>query len=150
MNGEPGLEQNSSLPLGVIAPVGARLVDVVPGRVERRTAWREVGALPVGTPVVLCDPRPGARARCRRFASRAGLVRGRTYLALPSLRRRLVLVEDGREPLRYACNALLAVPPGTTRLAAPLGAALVLLRLPVVWRLLGTVVPGRVMVGWRE
>jgi hypothetical protein len=26
----------------------------------------------------------------------------------------------------------------------------VLLRLPVVWRLLGTVVPGRVMVGWRE
>lgn len=150
MSGEPGLEQNSSLPLEVIAPTGARLVDVVPGRLERRAASREVGALPAGTPVVLCDPRPGARARCRRFAGRAGLVPGRTYLALPSLRRRLVLVEDGREPLRYACSALLAVPPGTTRLAAPLGAALVLLRLPVVWRLLGAVVPGRVVVGWRE
>lgn len=144
------MEQNSNLPLEVIAPVGARRVDVVPGRAERRAAWREVGALPAGTPVVLCDPRPGARARCRRFADRAGLVPGRSYLALPSLRRRLVLVEDGSEPLRYACSALLAVPPGTTRLAAPLGAALMLLRLPVVWRLLGAVVPGRVVVGWRE
>jgi hypothetical protein len=144
------MEQNLSLPLGVIAPVGARLVEVDSGRVERRAALRGVGALPAGTPVVLCDPRPGARARCRRFAGRAGLVPRRSYLALPSLRRRLVLVEDQREPLRYACSALLAVPPGTTRLAAPLEAALVLLRLPVVWRLLGAVVPGRVVVGWRE
>jgi hypothetical protein len=142
--------QNSGLPLGLIAPVGARLVHLGPRRMERRAARREVRALPAGTPVMLCDPRPGARARCRRFAGRAGFVPGRAYVALPSLRRRLVLVEDEREPLRYACNALLTVPPGTTRLAAPLGAALALLRLPVVWRLLGAVVPGRVVVGWRE
>jgi hypothetical protein len=144
----PGFAPGSGLPLELIAPAGARLV-VVPALVDRRVGWRAVGALPAGTPVVLCDPRPGARARCRRFASRAGLVPGRAYLALPSLRRRLVLVEDGREPLRYACSALLAVPPGTTRLAAPLAASLALLRLPVVWRLLGAVVPGRVVVGWR-
>jgi hypothetical protein len=144
----PGFAPGSGLPLELIAPAGARLV-VVPALVDRRVGWREVGALPAGTAVVLCDPRPGARARCRRFASRAGLAPGRAYLALPSLRRRLVLVEDGREPLRYACSALLAVPPGTTRLAAPLAAALALLRLPVVWRLLGAVVPGRVVVGWR-
>jgi hypothetical protein len=149
LSGGPGFAQGSSLPLEVVAPAGARLV-VVPGLAERRAGWREVGALPAGTPVVLCDPRPGARARCRRFANRSGVVPGRAYLALPSLRHRLVLVEDGREPLRYACGALLAVPPGTTRFAAPLAAALALLRLPIVWRLLGAVVPGRVVVGRRE
>ncbi|HEY2129021.1 MAG TPA: hypothetical protein VGH77_17720 [Streptosporangiaceae bacterium] len=112
----------------LLAPTGAMAVSVPPGlRPVRRTA-AELRALPAGTPVVLLDHRRGGRRRARRIAATGAIVVDREYVALPSLRRAILLVEDTADALRWACHSLLSPPPGVTWTHAPIHTAIALLR----------------------
>ena len=130
----------------LLAPAGAVAVSIPPGlRTIRRTA-AQLRALPAGTPVVLLDTRPGGRLRARRIAATGAIVVDREYVALPSLRRALVLVEDTAGTLRWACRSLVAPPPGVTWAHAPIHLAVAMLR-----RRPGaaaSLAAGRVVVGW--
>ena len=103
-------------------------------------------ALPPGSPVLVWG---GARS-CHRLARRAGIEVDREFIAIPSVRSPLYLVEDAPEPIDYFCSTLLTLPPGASILA-PLGEAFLAFvrtfrRSP--W--LGSVIPGRVLVGRRR
>lgn len=130
----------------LLAPEGAVAVEVSPGPRGIRRAVAELRALPGGTPVVLLDYRPGGRLRARRVAAAGAIVIDRQYVALPSLRRPIVVAEDSGDTLRWACRTLVAPPPGITRAHALVDAAVRLLRLrPEVagWAGSGRVVVGR-------
>ncbi len=130
----------------LLAPEGAVAVEVSPGPRGIRRAVAELRALPGGTPVVLLDYRPGGRLRARRVAAAGAIVIDRQYVALPSLRRPIVVAEDSRDTLRWACRTLVAPPPGITRAHALVDAAVRLLRLrPEVagWAGSGRIVVGR-------
>ena len=120
-------------------------VDVGAGPLAVRRAIAELRALPGGTPVVLLDRRPGGRFRARRIASAGAMVIDRQYVALPSLRQAIVMAEDSRDSLRWACRSLVASPPGITWAHVLLDTAIKLLR----WRpeMLSWVAAGRVVVG---
>jgi hypothetical protein len=112
----------------------------------RPAAVRE---LPAGTPVVLLDGRLGARWRCRRFAAAGGVRIEAAYVALPSLRRPLYLVQDASETLRYLWSDLLVLPFRPPLLpAAELAAAL--LRRAGAWRWTAWFAPGCIAVGRRR
>jgi hypothetical protein len=129
----------------LLAPEGAVAVDVGFGPRAVHRAIAELRALPGGTPVVLLDHRPGGRLRARRIAAADVIVIDRQYVALPSLRRAIVVAEDSRDSLRWACRSLVAPPPGITWTHALLDAAVRLLRRrPEVT---GWVGAGRVVVG---
>ncbi len=130
----------------LLAPDGAVAVDVSPGPRAVRRAVAELRALPGGTPVVLLDPRPGGRFRARRIAASGAIVIDRQYVALPSLRRAIVVADDSRDSLRWACRSLVTPPPGITWAHALLDTAVKLLRRrPEVasWVSAGRVVVGR-------
>lgn len=120
-------------------------VDVGSGPRAVRRAIAELRALPGGTPVVLLDHRPGGRFRARRIASAGAMVIDRQYVALPSLRQAIVVAEDSRDSLRWACHSLVASPPGITWAHVLIDTAVKLLR----WRpaMLSWVAAGRVVVG---
>jgi hypothetical protein len=120
-------------------------VDVGAGPLAVRRAIAELRALPGGTPVVLLDGRPGGRLRARRIASAGAMVIDRQYVAIPSLRQAIVMAEDSRDSLRWACRSLVASPPGITWAHVLLDTAIKLLR----WRpeMLSWVAAGRVVVG---
>jgi hypothetical protein len=129
----------------LLAPQGAVAVAVGSGPRAVRRAVAELRALPGGTPVVLLDRRPGGRLRARRIAAAGVMVVDRQYVALPSLRQAIVVAEDSRDSLRWACRSLVAPPPGITWTHAPIDAAVRLLRRrPEV---AGWVGAGRVVVG---
>jgi hypothetical protein len=129
----------------LLAPEGAVAVEVSPGPRGIRRTVAELRALPGGTPVVLLDYRPGGRLRARRLAAAGAIVIDRQYVALPSLRRPIVVAEDSRDPLRWACRTVIAPPPGSARAHALVDAAVRLLRRrPEV---AGWAGPGRVVVG---
>jgi len=115
------------------------------GPLAVRRAIAELRALPGGTPVVLLDGRPGGRLRARRIASAGAMVIDRQYVAIPSLRQAIVMAEDSRDSLRWACRSLVASPPGITWAHVLLDTAIKLLR----WRpeMLSWVAAGRVVVG---
>jgi hypothetical protein len=130
----------------LLAPQGAVAVEVSPGPRGIRRVVAELRALPGGTPVVLLDYRPGGRRRARRLAAAGAIVIDRQYVALPSLRRPIVVAEDSRDPLRWACRTVITPPPGSTRAHALVDAAVKLLRRrPEVagWAGSGRVVVGR-------
>ena len=129
----------------LLAPEGAVAVDVSSGPRAVRRATAELRALPGGTPVVLLDHRPGGRLRARRIAAVGVVVIDRQYVALPSLRRAIVMAEDSRESLRWACRSLVAPPPGITWAHALLDIAVKLLRRRP--EIAGWVGAGRIMVG---
>jgi hypothetical protein len=129
----------------LLAPEGAVAVDVSSGPRAVRRAITELRALPGGTPVILLDHRPGGRLRARRIAALGVLVIDRQYVAFPSLRRAIVVAEDSRDSLRWACRSLVAPPPGITWAHAALDTAVKLLRRrPEV---AGWVGAGRIVVG---
>ena len=99
---------------GLLAPTDAVTVDVRPGLLAVRRAAAELRALPAGTPVVLLDHRPGGRPRVRRIAATGSIIVDRQYVAIPSLRRAIVVVEDSTDALRWACWSLVTPPPGVT------------------------------------
>ena len=129
----------------LLAPEGAVAVDVSSGPRAVRRATAELRALPGGTPVVLLDHRPGGRLLARRIAAVGVVVIDRQYVALPSLRRAIVMAEDSRESLRWACRSLVAPPPGITWAHALLDIAVKLLRRRP--EIAGWVGAGRIMVG---
>jgi hypothetical protein len=129
----------------LLAPRGAVAVDVGSGPRAVRRAVAELRALPRGTPVVLLDHRPAGRLRARRLAAAGVIVIDRQYAALPSLRRPIVVAEDSRDSLRWACHSLVAPPPGITWAHALLDTAVKLLRRRP--EAAGWVGAGRVVVG---
>ena len=129
----------------LLAPDGAVAVDVSSGPRGVRRAVAELRALPGGTPVVLLDHRPGGRIRARRIAAAGVIAIDRQYVALPSLRRAIVVAEDSRDSLRWACRSLVAPPPGITWAHALLDAAVKLLRRRP--EIAGWVGAGRIVVG---
>jgi hypothetical protein len=113
---------------GLLAPREAVTVDVRSGLLAVRRTAAELRALPAGTPVVLLDHRPGGRLRVGRIAATGSIVVDRQYVALPSLRRAIVVVEDSTDALRWACWSLVTPPPGVTRAHALADAAVKFLR----------------------
>ena len=96
----------------VIAPPDALVAEVTPFRSMSGAQLRQVGALAVGSPVVVCSPPPFARRRCRRFAAAAGIDIHREYLAVPSPRAPAYLVEDAPAATAYFVRSILVAPPG--------------------------------------
>jgi hypothetical protein len=120
-------------------------IDVGSGPRAVRRAIAELRVLPGGTPVVLLDHRRGGRLRARRIAAAGVIVIDRQYVAFPSLRQAIIVAEDSRDSLRWACRSLVTPPPGITWAHALLDAAVRLLRRrPEVT---GWVGAGRVVVG---
>jgi hypothetical protein len=129
----------------LLAPDGAVAVDVGSGAWAVRRAIAELRALPGGTPVVLLDHRLGGRLRARRIAATGVIAIDRQFVALPSLRRAIVVAEDNKDSLRWAFRSLVAPPPRTTWAHALLDATVRLLRRrPEV---AGWVGAGRIVVG---
>jgi hypothetical protein len=109
-----------------------------------------IRALAAGTPIVLCASAPAAIARCRAFASKAGVELEREYLAFPSAAAPGYLVEDAPAPVRVFVQTVLVTPPRTrTALSTPIGVGLSVLRALNPWRLIRAIAPGRVVVGRR-
>lgn len=133
----------------VLAPPASVRLSVPLSARKRRRAAAMVQRLSPGTPVVLIDAAPGSRARCRRFAERAGLEVVRAFVAVPSGRRPAYLVEDAWGPMQYFSTHLLTVPPRLTTLAAPAEGLIRLVRRLGPWHLIGDLIPGRVVVGRR-
>ena len=113
---------------GLLAPREAVAVNVQSGPLSVRRTAKELRALPAGTPVVLLDHRPGGRLRARRIAATGAIVVDRQYVALPSLRRAIVVVEDTTDALRWTCWSLVTPPPGVTWAHALTDAAVTFLR----------------------
>jgi hypothetical protein len=131
--------------LEVLAPPGTSRVSAGGSRL-RGAAVRRVRALPPGSAVLVWGP---ARS-CRRLARSAGIEVDREFIAIPSVRSPIYLVEKAPEPINYFCSTLLTLPPGAS-LLAPLGEA-VLTFIRAVRRSpwIGSVLPGRVLVGRRR
>jgi hypothetical protein len=130
----------------LLAPAEAVAVEVPSGRRAVRRTAAQLRALPAGTPVVLLDHRPGGRLRTRRVAATGAIVVDRQYVALPSLRRAIVVVEDTADTLRWACHSLVTPPPGVTWAHALVDAGVrILRRRPAA---AGSLAAGRVVVGW--
>jgi hypothetical protein len=73
------------------------------------------------------------------------IVVDRQYVALPSLRRAIVVVEDTTDALRWACRSLVAPPPGVTWAHAVTDTAVRFLRRRP--GAAGSLAAGRVVVG---
>jgi hypothetical protein len=129
-----------------VSPSDGVLVQVGRSRRERRASRRSVAALPAGTPVVLTASAPGAIRRCCSFASDAGVVLEREYLALPSAAAPAYLVEDAPASVAVFLESVLIAPPGVPFVAAfELGLRIVRALKP--WRLVRAAAPGRIVVG---
>jgi hypothetical protein len=131
-----------------VASAGAMHVDLPRSRAERTSSLTAVRALDCGAPVVLSASAPHASARCRAFASAAGVELERQYLAFPTAAAPAYLVEDVPAPVRlFVANVLISPP--RTRFSLPMELALGLLRTLKAWRLVRLLAPGRVVIGRR-
>lgn len=128
----------------LLAPANALVVDVPSRPLAVRRTVALVRALPNGSPVILLDHRPGSR-RTRRIASASTLLIQREYIAVPSLRAAIMVVEDSSDSVRWTCRSLLTPPPGSTWAHAPVHAAVAVLR-RCPW-LASRLAAGRVVVG---
>jgi hypothetical protein len=129
----------------LLAPAEAVVVEVPSGLLAVRHARALLRALPAGTPVILLDHRPGGRLRARRIAAAGVIMVDRQYVALPSLSRAVVVAEDTRDSLLWACQSLVAPPPGITWAHVLVDAAVRFLRRRP--GLTGWLAAGRVVVG---
>jgi hypothetical protein len=116
---------------------------------ERRASLAAACELAAGTPVVVSSSAPVAAARCRAFASAAGIELEREYLAFPTAAAPAYLVEDLPAPVRLFVTNVLVVPP-RTRFSLAMGIGLAVLRRLKSWRLVRMLAPGRVVVGRRK
>jgi hypothetical protein len=130
----------------VVIPAGAIEVNL-----QRRDRLGEeaIRRMPAGTEVVLVDSGPASRWRCRRYAARAGLQIRRSYLAFPSVDQAFYVVEDDWCSVAWFWARYLTVPPGQSRLQAPLTLALWAVRPQFLQRLLSSAVAQRVVLGKR-
>ena len=97
----------------LLAPAAAVVIEIPSRPLAVRDAAARVRALPAGSTVILLDQRRGS-LRARRIAASAGVAVDREYVALPSLRRAIVVAEDSANALRWACRSLVAPPPAVT------------------------------------
>jgi hypothetical protein len=133
---------------GVVGPAGAVRIDLGRSVAKRRLATESVRELSNGTSIVLCARAPGAKQRCRRFASRAGIELDREYLAFPSVRSPAYLVEDAPTTGGFFVGTILVAPP-RIRFATLMEGGLAALRALSSQRLIRLVAPGRIVVGTR-
>ncbi len=107
---------------------------------ESSTTWASphhdsvarLGPLPSGSPVAVCVSGPGNRSRLRRTGGRAEVCFDHVYLAVPTLRRPIVLVEDSSTAVQFFLTRVLTVPP--SRFPALASAAVSAARLvPASW-----------------
>jgi hypothetical protein len=131
-----------------VSPPGGVLVHLGRSRNERRASCRAVAALPAGTPVVMACSAPRAIRRCRSFASAAGIVLEREYLALPSADAPGYLVEDTPSSFGAFLESVLFAPPGVPFQRA-VEIALRVMRTARPWRVARAAAPARVVVGRR-
>jgi hypothetical protein len=129
----------------LLAPAEAVTLEIPSGLLAVRRTAAELRALPAGTPVILLDHRPGGRLRTRRIAATGAIMVDQQYVALPSLRRAIVMVEDTADALRWACRSLVAPPPGVTWTHALIDAGVKFLRRRPAAA--GALAAGRVVVG---
>lgn len=128
----------------LLAPAEAAVIEVPSRPLAVRDTAERLRSLPGGSPVILLDHRPASR-RTRRLAVAGALKVEREYVALPSLRSAIVVVEDSRDSLRWACQSLLTPPPGVAWAHGIVHAAIALLRRYP--GLAGRLAAGRVVVG---
>jgi hypothetical protein len=133
----------------VVSPPGAVVVELGRSDAAVAAARERVAPLATGTPVVLVSSAPGARRRCRSFASRAGVRLERHYLAFPSAATPAYLVADETAPVRFFLTSVLIAPP-RTRLSGLFELGLMILRAVAPRRPVSALAPGRVVVGWRS
>jgi len=131
-----------------LSVVGAIRTERTRSSGERRRSLTAIRGEAAGTRVGLSASAPRAAARCRAFASAAGLELEREYLAFPTAAAPAYLVEDAPAPVRLFITNVLAVPP-RTRFSVPMEIGLHLLRAFKSWRLVRALAPGRVVVGRR-
>lgn len=129
----------------LLAPADAVVISMSRGLLGVRRAAALLRALPPGTPVVLLDTRPGGRLRSRGIAAAGVMVIDRQYVALPTLRKAIVVAEDSRTALKWACRTLIAPPPGVAWTHAFVDAAVRCVRRRP--ELAGWLAGGRVVVG---
>ena len=141
------MEFGAQTPFWVLAPPGATVVSLMRPRKARQALSSDLRDLPPGSDVVILDQSPASRWRVKRYAARAGVVLERGYVAVPSLNRPLVLVQDRPNPLAHFVNEVMAVPPKPRRTRL-LVAALLRLTSGRHW-LLGACAPARISVGRR-
>jgi hypothetical protein len=108
-----------------------------------------IATLASGSRVVLIDDRPGGRIRLRRKAARLGLEISREYVVLPSWHRPSFVVEDHPSTLAWLMMTLATVPPGVSRGSLLAEAAVRAGRHRLVLAVVGSVVPGRVVIARR-
>lgn len=131
-----------------VASDGAVRVELTRSRAKQRNCLATVRALEAGSAVVFSASAPRAAARCRAFASSAGIGIEREYLAFPRAAAPAYLVEDAPAPVRHFAASVLVAPP-RTRLSMPIELGLDLLCFLSPWRLVRALAPGRVVVGRR-
>jgi len=98
---------------------------------------------------VLCDVAPASHGRGRRLASASGVAIEREYVAIPSLRRPLFILQDGPASARYFWTHVATVPPDVTRHAGLMSAIVRLTAVLAPWRPFRRVLPTGVMIGRR-
>jgi hypothetical protein len=129
----------------LLAPSDAVVVPMPSRPLAVRRAAAQLRALPPDTPVILLDHRPGGRLRARKITATGLLKIERQYVALPSLRNAIVVAEDTRDSLLWACTSLVTPPPGITWAHGLVDAAVRLLRRQP--DLAAWLAAGRIMVG---
>lgn len=129
----------------LLAPADAVVVDVARGPRGRRRAVTVVRRLDAGSAVAL----RGTRGALARVARDAGVDVRRELIPLPSLAHPLYLVEDDAASAHHLISQLLAVPPGISRLAGPLDAAMRVSSRAARWRWVRRLFPWRIALGVR-
>jgi hypothetical protein len=130
----------------LLTPHEAVVVNVPSGLLAVRRVAARLRNLPTGTPVVLLDARLGGRLRSRRIVAADVIIVERQYVALPSLRNAIVVAEDSKASLLWACRTVVAPPPGITWTHAIVDVAVKCMRSRpwlATWLARGRVVIGR-------
>lgn len=132
----------------ILAPAGARRIEVGRSAAARQALLHEIADLPTGTPVVILTRAPGAIRRCRQFAAAARVAVDQEYLTFPSAAAPCHLIEDTPASIALYVDTVLVAPPGELY-SRPIELCLSLLRSIPSWRLMRRLAPGRVLVGTR-
>jgi len=131
------------LPFPVQALVGADTFFLPPGELPDAAQLRAFGH---GRTVALSDAAVGGRRRLRRNARLLGLEVVAEYAVLPSWGRATFVVEDEERTVRWLFSTIATVPPGVARGAGLLDLALRLATATGAVRLVGHLVPGRLLL----
>lgn len=129
----------------LLAPPDAVIIDIGRGDRGRRAAISALMSVDAGCAVAL----RGGRAAMGRVARGGHVKIRRQLIPLPSLAHPLYLVEDDAESVYHLFANLLSVPPGVSRMAGPLDAALRISARATRSRWVRRLFPWRIAVGVR-